>query len=245
LPGCGGGSSNQTSANPLTIQAGNWSLIANSTKVAGAAAYLGGSLTQSGSTITGMMHIMGSTCFDPATGVAVTGTVSGNSVSFSSGSVAGQVLSAKLSGTSSSLSGTYTINGGCSNGDAGNVAGTLVPSISGSWAGTIVSGSNTTTVTASLTQAATASSDGSFPVTGTLNFTGSPCSRAGSLANSFIAGPVVYVEAATQDMDGGTGHLYYAGLLSQPSTARSMDGAYAVDAGMCMGDTYTVSMTKQ
>jgi hypothetical protein len=83
-----------------------------------------------------------------------------------------------------SLTGTYSISGGCSSGDGGSVTGVRVPSLTGSWTGTI-DGNNSETVSASVTQASSPGPQiGNYGVTvngdtyafyGTVQFTGNQC----------------------------------------------------------------------
>jgi hypothetical protein len=53
---------------------------------------IAGSITQSSSSVTGAVHVDGSNCFDQATRVGLTGTLTGSNLSLTSTSVNGQVL---------------------------------------------------------------------------------------------------------------------------------------------------------
>jgi len=87
-------------------------------------------------------------------------------------------LDASLTGSSSTLLiGTYTVTGGCANGDHGTLTATYVPPVDGSWTGPITTLSGTPTgaqMTLNLTQS---SSEflGFFPLGGTAQITGSTC----------------------------------------------------------------------
>lgn len=75
------------------------------------------------------MHIDGSNCFDPLITVGLTGTLTGGNISVTSRPVRGQVMTFSGAITNNTFTGTYSINGGCADGEQGNVAGIIVPSI--------------------------------------------------------------------------------------------------------------------
>src|SRR6266851_2150406 len=103
LSGCGGGI---TSGSPSASTSGpttnppspgvsvvsNWQLSTTST-VGGMPLTIAGSISLSGSSVSGAVHISGSNCFDRLTTVALSGTLTGGSISLTSASVAGQVAS--------------------------------------------------------------------------------------------------------------------------------------------------------
>jgi hypothetical protein len=116
-----------------------------------------GSLMQSSGGLSGTLHMIGSSCFDfQADDLIVTGTVSGNTLSFTTSPLRGQVLSINATSTASQngettlLQGSWTLNGGscAANGTAGAF---FVPPINGTFAGTLSNGL-TGNVTATLAQ---------------------------------------------------------------------------------------------
>jgi uncharacterized protein (TIGR03437 family) len=101
---------------------GYWSFTAKS-RVYGFQSGASGQLTQSGNTISGQLILNGTPC---ATSAAVSGTVSGNSLSMNLDENGQIVLfSGSVSSDGNSASGTYTAPpGGCTNGDSGTWVGT-------------------------------------------------------------------------------------------------------------------------
>lgn len=85
--------------------------------------------------------------------MGLTGTLTGSNISLTSTSVGGQVTTFTGSITDNALTGTYTINGGCANGDQGNVTGIKIPLIAGHLSGTFTtSGKEAFDVAADVTQ---------------------------------------------------------------------------------------------
>lgn len=253
LWGCGGGAS---SSQPFTIQSGNWSISAVSTAAPGNNFLGGGSLSQSGNSVSGVLHIFGSGCFDGSTDIPVSGSVSGQKITLTSPAVIDQVVTVNVTGSSSTaLSGTYTITitgpnciGGSN--DQGTVSATLVPSISGTWHGSftsIVTPSTSINVTANVTQSATPDAHGVFPITGTLTVSGSPCFTAGDIVStpiqSIITGAAVVLSITTNDQP-TAGFSTLGGTLDVPSTANSLTGTYVVRSGNCALDELPGHMTR-
>jgi hypothetical protein len=240
-PGGGGGT------HDATITSGNWYIVATSTAVAGQKSYVGGNLTQSGTTISGTMHVDNSSCYDLLTDVPMTGTISGSNVNLTSSSVNSQVIAVKGTVGTNTITGTYTITGGCSDGDKGSVSAMFVPSITGTWKATETSGSTTVTTTATVTQGATATTDGIFPLSGTLNVTNPVCFTSATIdqTQSFMAGDIVAVYATTNDVGGGTGTFIYVAYLDNPGVAKSFSGMYQFESGVCSGTSGNLNFTKQ
>jgi hypothetical protein len=240
LSGCGASSN-------LNLTQGNWSMTA--TPSGGGTFYIGGNLTQSGSNLVGTMYVVNSLCYGSSQTVAFTGTVKGKNVTLTSASVGGEVISITATGTAGSLTGTYSIAGGTScNGETGTIAATPVPSISATWSGPIAgSGGPNVALAIAFTQAATASVDGTFGLTGNVTFTNSSCSLNGTVDSSFIAGPYLVVNGTTNEADGSTGNFTYTQvLLNNAASPTSMQGTYSVTFGLCAGDPDTTpTFTKQ
>jgi hypothetical protein len=248
LSGCGGGGNSSSNPSAFSIQAGNWNVNASSTAAPGNSFIVGGNLTQSGSSISGVMHIVNSACFDLTTDVPVSGSVSGQTVTISSAAILGQVVTVSANATSATaLTGTYAVTGtGCAAGDKGTISANLVPSVTGSWHGTFtstVSPGTTINATANLTQSPTANADGFFPVTGTVTFTGSPCFTSGTIVQSIAAGSVLGLEITTNDQP-TPGDVVVAAIMDNPATSTAATGAYQIDAGSCNGDSGNGHITK-
>jgi len=242
LAGCG-------ASNNLNLTQGNWSMTAVPTAGAAGTFYIGGNLTQSGSNLAGTMYVI-SSCISSSQSVAFTGTVTGNKVTLTSASASGEVITITSSGTAGSLTGTYTVTGGCDDGDKGNVTLNAVPSISGTWSGPISgSGGPNVTIAIAFTQAATASADGTYALSGNVTFTNSSCSVSGTVSSASIAGPYLVVSGLTNDVINGANggsFTYDQVFLNSPASPTSMKGTYSVTSGDCAGDPDTTpTFTKQ
>jgi hypothetical protein len=236
LTGCGASSN-------LNLTQGNWSMTA--TPSGGGTFYIGGNLTQSGTNLVGTMYVVNSNCYSPSQTVAFTGTVKGNNVALTSASVGGEVITVAATGTAGSLTGTYSIAGGTTcNGDSGTLTATPVPSISATWSGPIVSQGGQSTLALAITQATTASSDGTFALTGTGTYTNSTCFSTASITSAFVAGPYLVVNGTTDD---GGNFFYTNVLLNNSASPTNMKGTYEVsDPGAtCDGDLDSPTFTKQ
>ncbi|HET6935153.1 MAG TPA: hypothetical protein VFI72_09955 [Candidatus Angelobacter sp.] len=258
ISGCGGGSSGN-SATPLAIQSGNWSISGTSTAGNGSFV-LGGSLSQTGNNISGIMHFFSAnvSCFNPEDDIPFSGTITGQKVTLTSPSVAGEMLTVNATGSSMALSGSYSIipSPGATTcigavTDQGMFTGTLVPSISGTWHGSLVSILTPGTpigVTANITQSSTPDAHGFFPVTGTLTFTGSPCFTSGDIQStvlpSNLAGSQLALTIVTNDTP-TAGLTSLSAALDVPSAGNSMTGSYVVRQGNCAVDAGSAHVTKQ
>lgn len=244
LAGCGA-----TAGKNVALTQGNWSVTA--TPSSGPAFYIGGNLTQSGSSVTGSMYVANSNCFDFSTMIPFTGTVSGQNVTLTSPSVSGQVIVVTATGTAGSLAGTYTVTGGCDGGDSGSATAAAVSSIGGTWNGTIVDSNDDphVTVAMNLVEASTPSADGTFALTGTLTYTGSTCSVSGNITggSSFVVGTYLVINGVTTEADESTGNFTYSQAILNSATApTSMTGGYQETFGLCTDDfPNSATFTKQ
>jgi len=249
LSGCGGGGSSvaptptPTPVPQLALTSGNWDFAAVSSS--GPSFLIGGNVVQTGTSVTGGLRVVNSGCFTSSTAVPISGTISGQTATVTSSAVASQTISATLTGSATSLTGTYTVTGtGCAGGDKGNIAGVLVPSISGTWKGTFISNAVAHPgigVTATVTEGA-ADSTGVFALTGNAAYTGSACfATATAATSSVMAGRTTNV-VLTND-DGST--TTFIGSLNNPGAPTQINGTYAVSGGVCNGDTGTGQITKQ
>jgi hypothetical protein len=245
LCGCGGGvgtsgsNSASTSApsdppsNPpsqgLNV-AGNWQFTTSTAGIAPAT--IAGSITQSGGSVSAVVHVEGWNCFDRLTPIGLTGTLTDSNLSLTSAPVSGQVVTLDGTVANFALTGTYTVKGGCADGDMGNVAGVNIPTMANILKGTFTaSGGQAFDASASVAQSSTASPEGSFGVIGTATFTGS-CFSSGTVTSgaypsgSFIIGTSLALEIET---DNGT--VTFLGTLNSNRT--ELSGDYTVSGGTC------------
>jgi hypothetical protein len=176
----------------------------------------------------------------------------------------GATIKTSLTSTSDggSLTGTYSISGGCSSGDTGSVTGVRVPSLTGSWTGTI-DGNNSETVSAPVTQASspgpqignygvTVNGD-TYALTGTWQFNGNQCLGAFSGTMATDLGVVQGNQVGVTFFSNGTvavptppdtAELAIGGLVSDPSTAKSMSLSYSIHGGACDGQAGTIVLSQ-
>jgi hypothetical protein len=245
IAGCGGNSSTPPppQIQQLALTSGNWDFAAASS--GGTNFLIGGNVVQTGTSVTGGLRVVNSTCFTPSTPVPITGNISGQTATVTSATIASQTINASLSGSATAITGTYTITGtGCAGGDKGNIAGVLVPSISATWKGTFIS--NTVAnpgvgVTASIVEGAP-DPTGLFVISGTATYVGSPCFASGTSATgSGMAGRTT--DVLLKNDDGST--VEFIGSLNNPAAPTQMTGTYTVSGGLCGGDSGNGTLTKQ
>ena len=238
LSSCGG-SSTKPSIPLSSITDGNWSIVATSTASPAGVFTLGGSLVQSGSSVTGLLNqFSDSSCFSGTT-VPFAGTLNGDSLTLTSSALAGQLVTINVIGSGGSFAGTYSVAGGCAGGDKGSITANYVPPLTGTWSGNLtnpdgtvlVNPSNGTVVTANLTltQSPTAT-NGNFPLTGTIAlggglacFTAGAIPGSGASARAYVTGNTVLISAG--DAQGGPAKLFYVGQLTSTNVAR-ISGRY-------------------
>lgn len=224
---------------------GNWQF--NSTSTAGMPpAKIYGSITESGGSVSAAMHVDGSACFDSPTTIALTGTLTGSDISLTSTPVEGQVIA--LTGTITenadtgvlTSTGTYSITGGCGDGDKGTVTGILIyldQALDGTFT---TSQQQTFTVSGGLYYEIEPNPDGSSGLTGTAAFS-TPCFssvtiKPGTISSgSYTIGTTVGLE-----FDTGNGTLTFLGTVNLDSYDAEFDGYqisgnYTVSGGTCDG----------
>lgn len=167
--GCGG-SSNSTSSSPSSTSptpaavSGAWEFVAKSSTTSGSTTLIETDLSANGSQIsaTGASEVQTATylngtwyvngaCSSPLPGQnSVSGTISGNSISvtFNEG---GNVFTGQGTVSGTTISGSYS-GGGTSCSDAGSFTGTQVPSLGGTFSGTLTFPSGIDEVTAAFTE---------------------------------------------------------------------------------------------
>jgi len=227
------------------IATGNWYLQASSQLSSGGASQIpqiGGSLTQTGTIISGVLHISDSKCFDFGVGIPVAGTVDGATVSLTSTGDSGEVIT--ISGTASSnvITGTYSIQAGCAQGDHGTVTAVLLAPATGGWNGTVTSGKTASVASAALSQDLP-NDDGYSLLSGTITFAGSKCNVSGAFTDeqSWVLGNVV--QGVAKLNDGGV--MALNGFITDTSTAANkMTLNFSIKGGACAGQTGSVTFLR-
>jgi hypothetical protein len=204
-----------------------------------------GSIAESGGSVTGAVHVDDSTCFDPLTTIGLTGTLTGSDISLTSTPVEGQVIT--LTGTITenvdtgfpTFTGTYTINGGCGDGDKGTVTGILIY-LDQALDGTFTTSQQQTFAVSGGLYEIEPSLDGSSGIMGTVTFS-TPCFSSATItpgtlsSGSFIIGSSVGLEFET-----GNGTITFLGTVNLDSydpefDSYSITGNYTLSGGTCDG----------
>jgi hypothetical protein len=234
--GAGGITSPPPSSGPNV--AGNWQFSTTST-AGGTPATIAGGINQTGSAVNGAVHVEGLRCFDRLTTIGLTGTLTGSNISLTSTTVDGQVITLTgrvsddtLNGADSAFAGTYTIDGGCGNGDHGNVTGIRIPFIANIVNGTFTtSGGETFDVVGDEAQVGTPSSEGSFGITGTVSFS-TPCFSSGTITpGTFPSGSFIIGTSVALEIETGNGTVTFLGTLNRDRS--EIRGNYKVGGGTC------------
>ena len=256
--GCGGGGGGSNATPQFTIATANWTIPFSTVGFDDGytGPFAGGLLSQNGNTISGILHITGSPCFDPvADALMVQGTVSGdpnaaNALTFTTSPVRGQSLS--LSATWARLvdpglppppnsppnpvgrlSGTWAISGGSCTG-----TGQSAPRISdftGSWRGFSFFGGQLGGVVLSQT---VPDAQGFSHLSGTFSVQNSPCFTTGTVANTSFAGDIGQMNVV---MDSGqlTGSAQRTVLLDGGAFRSTITFNFVVHGGSCDGQSQT------
>jgi hypothetical protein len=223
MPGGAGGVTSPLPSLGLSV-AGNWQFNTTSMVSGAPALTIAGSIVQSGSSVSGALHVNGSSCFDPLRTVGLTGTLTGSDLSLILTSVDGQVTT--LTGSISDntftathlpgqFTGTYTINGGCAGGDKGNVTGVPVSSMSHNWAGDLTSETgDTNRVVVGLTQGP-GTSEGIFELSGTAFFEVGNCFKTAKISSgTFPGGSYVMGNSVSLEIETDNGVIVFQGTPS-------------------------------
>jgi hypothetical protein len=239
--GCGGapgtapGSSAPAPSTPPQTPTipGNWQFTAASTVPGKPPLTFAGSISQAGAAVSGALHVDGSNCFDPSITISLTGTVTAGSTSLTSAAIDGQVVTLTGNFADFIFNGTYGINGGCAAGGHGTLTGINVWNIGNNLSGTFTnSAQKTFNVVGEIAQSNSASSEGSYGITGTATFD-TPCFSAGTIqsgtfpSGSFILGMSVALEVKTSN-----GVLTFLGTLDQSGDGE-VSGNYTVSSEGC------------
>jgi hypothetical protein len=115
----------------------------------------------------GTLHIDGSNCFDRSTTVGFTGTATADDGSVTITASGGQMVTFTGSFSNVGFTATYSINGGCANGNQGKVNGSSIFDINDDWEGVFTSSAhNPFNVVVDIAQNGSSTSEGVFGLTG-------------------------------------------------------------------------------
>ena len=246
--GCGGSSSAPASAATpqFGIASGNWSIILLSQPgLNPGGGRAGGSLVQSGNTITGTLHIVDSLCFDLQDDLSLSGTAAKQNISFTSAPLRGQTIvftsddpPLVFSAASTVITGSYAISGGACAGEKGSFVAGLIPALTGTWKGS-VTGLFTADVAGTLTQTGP-DSHGFFHLSGSFTFDGLSCFSSGTIASSQMYGPITNAVLDTND-SGQT--LLDTTFGSAPP--QHLSAVFSIQSGACRPAVGIATLIKQ
>jgi hypothetical protein len=246
LCGCGGGEkaaggapsgAPQDPPAPALNAAENWQFSTTSTQGFPPITIAGG-IDQSGTPVSGVVHLDGSPCFDHLRAVELTGVLNESNLSLTSSPIAGQIIASTGSITKDPLTnsakfiGTYSIHGGCGDGDQGNIKGGVEPtSMKGLWAGDLTSkAGNINRITVTLSQGS-ATSEGTFGITGTALFEGGPCFKSATIASGkFPSGSYMMGQTVALEIETDNGVIAFLGTADHGGL---IEGNYTMAGGTC------------
>ena len=177
----GNGGGGGVIVDPYANITGNWQIDATPSGAATPFTALSGNLYEINVNAvahqtTAALLVQSTGCFADAGTVPLKGNVEQPKLSLTSFNVNGQILtlSATKDKAGKTFSGTYSIKGGCADGNTGTITGTKYSDLTGTFGGALA-GDSTKTVKLSLAQAALGTSGGTSLLTGSGTFTGFPC----------------------------------------------------------------------
>jgi hypothetical protein len=242
--GCGGGSrlapgvstpallTPPASQEPVPTVSRNWEFTASPGRPGELPLTFEGSIGWAGPAISATLHVEGSNCFDQRATLVFPATVVAGTTALISQAIDGQVVT--ISGNfSDPFTGTYKIDGGCAAGYHGNLTGFSVWDIGSDIGGVFTSSVQTSfKMAGKVTQGSTVSSDGSFPVNGTVTFD-TPCFQSGIIQpGTFPSGSVVLGMSLVLEVETTSGILTFVGNRDEGGGGR-VNGNYSVSGGAC------------
>jgi hypothetical protein len=142
--------------------------------------------------------------------------------------------------TGTTLTGTYSIAGGCANGAAGTITGTRYAPMNGTYSGTGTPGA----VQLTLAESATGTGSGTFLITGTATFGGISCFSSGTLSGTSgsILGNAAILDFTTNEA--AQSQLVLTGTID-PLASTFTVSSMQVTGGNCSGNLGTATLQHQ
>ncbi|HKT52748.1 MAG TPA: hypothetical protein VJV96_20780 [Candidatus Angelobacter sp.] len=245
--GCGGGGNDGP---VISMESGLQQIRAEVPNNSPALAFeLQGGLTQNGSSISGIMHFMNSSCFPFSTDISLTGTATASEIDLQSVLPNGQqVVFTQLThpgGHGSFLGGNYAVTGaGCIPTAPGSVV-VQVEALGGNWIGTLNSSSGSMArINLNMSQTGP-DAHGLFSANGTATITGGTCFGSANIDPSTVLigdGSTLVLDDAAPP---GTGKTVLTGNFFGPSPVGfgAGSGTYISSEGSC-SETGTFSLSQ-
>jgi len=195
---------------------------------------IAGSITQSQNSVTGEVHVNGSSCFDQTVAIALTGTINNGNISLTSTAFNGQVITlagsiTERNGFPDTLTGTYAVTGGCADGDQGNSTGYNVISLARYWAGNLTTiGGQTIHWDTQLGQNGP-TAEGSFGLSGAFTFDSCLVSGAAT-SGTYPSASYILGTAVLLDINTGQGKMVFVGTMEPYGL---IEGTYTISGSAC------------
>ncbi len=239
----GGTTGTGTPADPATYSylTGNWQFTLTATSGDLPFATLGGFINEQATSpgvddlTTAALQSEPGACYLGTTTLPFQGASQGTHLGLASFAVSGQVasISATSADSASTLSGTYSIVGGCANGEKGTLSGIRYGMLNGTYAGSLT-GTASPTLSLAASQYSQGTGAGSFLDGATVDVTGISCFTHGeaSSANGSVVGNKAQFTFTTNDPNGSTFSL--VGTLNVPATTLTLSSVQVL-GGNCAG----------
>ena len=239
--GSGTGQSAPSPPNPNANITGNWQIQMTSTQgplpftgLSGFVNELSGS-TSSQSTTASLMP-GNAPCYANSQAIPLDGNIQGTKIFLVSFPIDSQVLAlyATQNQAGTSLTGTWSVTGGCADGAVGTLSGTLYQPLTGTYTGSFA-GDPTKTLSLSLAQYQLGTEDGTFLISGTAKIQGFSCFSSGSMApggTAYVTGNTAALVFATSDGNGA--HLELIGQFDPAANGISVN-SIQVTGDSCAG----------
>ena len=183
-------------------------------------------------------------CYASTPTIPLSGNIQQANLSLVSFENDGQVLTlnAATNVTGTTLSGTYSVAGGCGDGNTGTISGTRYAALNGTYQGTLAN-DPTKKLTLNLTQYVQGTGGGTFLITGSIAATGFSCFNTGSIpanGDGYVSGETAVLSFTTNDPGGA--HLVLNGTFDVAASVLTVTSTQ-VTGGSCSGSYGSVSLT--
>ena len=237
--GCSGGMNTTMTQNPV-LMTGTFGATAHSQTTTTNYQIGGIFATDSSGHVIGHTHVDGSACFDFLLTIDFTGSINAQGqFTLTSSAFNGQTIT--ITGTLSTdgqtiTGGSFTISGGCANGDHGTLSGFALQGVFGAYQSNFTVNGNNIAVAVSLS-ANTSAPSGLFPVSGTVTISNSgSCSLPSSGTLTGESGANAGADLHATFLNGQNTLVSFQGVATD-STAKIVQGTWTINSGPCSGMT--------
>ena len=234
---------------PYANMSGNWQISATPTVGSSPFTVLSGyvyeiNVNAAAHQTTASLLVQSTGCFSNAGALQLIGNVEEPKVSLASFEINDQVvtLNAQKDEAGETLSGTYSIAGGCADGNTGTITGSRYTVLTGTYAGTAQSDA-TKGLSLSLTQAGGTGS-GIFLMSGSAALTGFSCFSKGTLVGggtSYVSGSSTTLVFTSNEASGS--QITMVGSIDQAADTLSLS-SIQVTGGACAGSYGSATLAK-